>query len=147
DLASAAADSGKPASEGFTSASAGPSPEGRYLGCEPAACAPGIVKLASPLGFVSENAPPFLIQHGAADTEVSPKQAQKLYDALKAKGVPVQIAIYPSVGHQFWGKNAPDAATVNKAMVQMTEFLAGTFPGKGKRRSGAPSPTERHSVN
>jgi len=132
DLASAAADSGKPASGGFTTASGGRSPEGRYLGCEPAACAPGVVKLASPLSFVSENAPPFLIQHGAADTEVSPKQAQKLYDALKAKGVPVQIAIYPEVGHQFWGKNSPDAATVNKAMVQVTQFLAATFPAKPK---------------
>ena len=98
----------------------------------PSCCAPGVVKLASPLAFVSENAPPFLIQHGAADTEVSPKQAQKLYDALKAKGVPVQIAIYPEVGHQFWGKNSPDAATVNKAMVQVTQFLAATFPAKVK---------------
>ena len=44
-----------------------PAAEGRYLGCEPAACAPGVVRLASPLAFVSENAPPFLIQHGAAD--------------------------------------------------------------------------------
>jgi acetyl esterase/lipase len=132
DLASAAADSGKPASEGFTSASGGPSPEGRYLGCEPSACAPGVVKLASALAFVSENAPPFLIQHGAADTEVSPKQAQKLYEALKAKGVPVQIAIYPDVEHQFFRKDAPDAATVNKAMVQVTQFLAATFPAKPK---------------
>jgi acetyl esterase/lipase len=132
DLGALAADNGQPASEGFTSASAGTSAEGRYLGCEPAACAPGVVKLASPLAFVSENAPPFLIQHGAADTEVSPKQAQKLYDALKAKGVPVQIAIYPEVGHQFFRKDAPDAATVNKAMVQVTQFLAATFPAKVK---------------
>ncbi len=132
DLGALAADGGKPASEGFTSASAGTSPEGRYLGCEPSACAPGVVKLASPLSFVSENAPPFLIQHGAADTEVSPKQAQKLYDALKAKGVPAQIAIYPDVGHQFFRKDAPDAATVNKAMVQVTQFLAATFPAKVK---------------
>ena len=132
DLGALAADNGKPASEGFTSASAGTSAEGRYLGCEPAACAPGVVKLASPLAFVSENAPPFLIQHGAADTEVSPKQAQKLYDALKAKGVPVQIAIYPEVGHQFFRKDAPDTATVNKAMVQVTQFLAATFPAKVK---------------
>ncbi|MFO1248871.1 MAG: alpha/beta hydrolase fold domain-containing protein [Alphaproteobacteria bacterium] len=132
DLASAASDNGQPASGGFVAASGAPSPEGRFLGCEPSACAPGVVKLASPLSFVSENAPAFLIQHGAADTEVSPKQAQKLYDALKAKGVPAQIAIYPDVGHQFWNKTGPDTATVNRAMAELTQFLATTFPTKAK---------------
>ena len=130
DLAAMAADSGKPTAQGFTDASATPSAEGRYLGCEPAACPPGVTRLASPLAFVSENAPPFLIQHGAADTEVSPKQAQKLYDALKQKGVPAELVIYPDVGHQFWGKSAPDTATVNKAMTQVTQFLARTFPAR-----------------
>jgi acetyl esterase/lipase len=132
DLAAMAGDNGQPATEGFKSASAGTTAEGRYLGCEPAACEPGVTRLASPLAFVSENAPPFLIQHGAADTEVSPRQAQKLYDTLKQKGVPAQIAIYPEVGHQFFRKDAPDAATVAKAMAQVTQFLAATFPAKTK---------------
>jgi dipeptidyl aminopeptidase/acylaminoacyl peptidase len=74
------------------------------------------------------NAPPFLIQHGAADTEVPPKQAQQLYEALKQKGVPAEIAIYPDVGHGFMRGNAPDPATVTKAMARLTAFLAATFP-------------------
>ncbi len=140
DLAALAGDNGQPAAQGFVPASAASSPEGRYLGCEPAACEPGVTRLASPLSFVSENAPPFLIQHGAADTEVSPKQAQKLYDALKQKGVPAQLVLYPDAGHQFWNKNGPDAATANKALAQVTLFLATTFPAKAKpqiRRTAA----------
>jgi acetyl esterase/lipase len=101
---------------------------GEYLGCEPADCAPGVVRLASPLAFVSLNAPPFLIQHGAADTEVSPKQAQQLYDALKQNGVPAEIDIYPDVGHGFMIGGAPDDTTVTKAMAKLTAFLAATFP-------------------
>jgi acetyl esterase/lipase len=129
DLQSLAADNGQPATEGFAVAG-GSSPEGRYLGCEPAACTPGVARMASPLAFISENAPPFLIQHGSADTEVSPKQSQKLYDALKQKAVPVEIALYPDAGHQFARKGTPDVATVNKAMAKLTAFLAATFPAK-----------------
>jgi acetyl esterase/lipase len=106
---------------------------GNYLGCEPADCAPGLVQLASPLAFVSLNAPPFLIQHGAADSEVWPKQAQQLYDALKQNGVPAEIEIYPDVGHGFMIGGAPDDATVTKAMAKVTAFLAATFPVKPKR--------------
>jgi dipeptidyl aminopeptidase/acylaminoacyl peptidase len=103
---------------------------GSYLGCEPAACPPGIVRLASPLSFVSVNAPTFLIQQGVADAEVPPKQSQDLYEALKQKGVPVEIVIYPDVGHGFVRNNAPDGPTVTRAMAKLTAFLAATFPNK-----------------
>jgi len=139
DLENLAADNGGPAKEGFVAAGQ-TTDEGRYLGCEPAACGPGVIKLASPVGFVSETAPPFLIQHGSADTSVSPKQSQKLYDALKKKGVPAQIVLYPDVEHGFTKNGAPDPATVTKAMADMSAFLAATFTDK------APKPTIRHTV-
>ena len=101
---------------------------GNYLGCEPAACARGVVRLASPLTFVSVNSPPFLIQQGAADTEVPPGQSQTLYDALRKKGVPAEIEIYPDVGHGFMRGDTPDTATVTRAMARLTAFLAATFP-------------------
>jgi acetyl esterase/lipase len=99
-----------------------------YLGCEPKACAPGQVRQASPLAFISVSAPPFLIQHGAVDTEVLPSQAQMLYDALKKKGVPADIALYPDVGHGFMRDGKPDAAMVTKAMTRLSAFLVATFP-------------------
>jgi acetyl esterase/lipase len=129
DLASLAADNGKPAKDGFTPVTP-TSEEGAYLGCEPSACAPGVVRLTSPMAFLSENAPPFLIQHGAADTTVSPKQAQKLYDALKQKGVPAQIVLYPGAEHGFRKGGAPDTAIVAQAMERLVSFLSSTFPNK-----------------
>ncbi len=139
DLENLAADNGSPAKEGFVAAGQ-TSDEGRYLGCEPAACGPGVIKLASPLAFVSENAPPFLIQHGAADTTVSPKQSQKLYDALKKKGVPAQIVLYRDAEHGFTKNGSPDPATVTKAMSDLTAFLAASFADK------PPKPGIRHTV-
>ena len=130
DLQNPASDNSKPVAEG---SAAGTSEEGNYLGCEPAACAPGVVRLASPIAFVSVNAPPFLIQQGAADTAVPPSQSQKLYDALKQKGVPAEIVLYPDVGHGFLRGNAPDSATVTQAMAKLTAFLVATFPRKAKR--------------
>jgi acetyl esterase/lipase len=127
DLDKLDADNGKPAKDAFVPAGQS-SEEGAYLGCEPQACAPGVAKLASPMTFISESAPPFLIQQGEADTAVSPKQSQKLYEALKAKGVPVEIVLYPDVGHGFAKNSDPDAATVTKAMAKLTDFLAATFP-------------------
>lgn len=127
DLENLAADNGKPASDGFVAASQS-TPEGLYLGCEPQACAPGVAKLASPMAFITDTAPPFLIQQGAADTDVSPKQSQKLFDALKQKGVPVELELYPDVGQGFMKNGSPDSATVAKAMARLITFLAATFP-------------------
>lgn len=121
----------------LTHAGPPPSDAGDYLGCEPAACAPGALPQASPLSYIAVNAPPFLIQQGAADTEVAPKQSQALYDALRKKGVPAEIEIYPDVGHGFLRDSKPDAATVTRAMAKLTSFLAATFPPPPKVKPGA----------
>lgn len=113
--------------------------EGAYLGCEPSACPPGVAKLASPQTFISETAPPFLIQQGDGDTTVAPEQSENLYEALRRKGVPVEIMLYPGVGHGFWKDGKPDAITVTQAMAKLSEFLAATFPNapaKSEPRSG-----------
>jgi acetyl esterase/lipase len=131
DLENLADDNGKPKD----SSAGAKTDEGNYLGCEPAACAPGVVKLASPQAFVSESTPPFLIQHGAADTAVSPKQSQRLYDVLKKKGVPAEIVLYPDAGHDFLKNGGPDSATVTKAMARLTAFLIATFPNTSAKTS------------
>jgi acetyl esterase/lipase len=128
DLETLADDNGKPAG-GAGSA------EGSYLGCEPQACVPGVAKLASPQTFVSESTPPFLIQHGSADTSVSPKQSQRLYDVLTKKGVPAELVLYPDAGHDFLKNGNPDTATVTKALARLTTFLAATFPNKPAKPS------------
>jgi acetyl esterase/lipase len=123
DFETMAADLGQPAPD--------KSVEGDFLGCEPALCGAEIARNASPLAYVEAMSPPFLIQQGAADTTVSPKQSQALYDTLRAKGVPAELVVYPGVAHSFARVPfAPDPAT-NKAVVEKLEkFLDVTFPKK-----------------
>ncbi len=139
DLENLTSNNGTPAKVGFVAATPA-SEAGSYLGCEPTSCPPGVAKLASPLGFISETTPPFLIQQGAADTAVSPHQSERLYDALKQKGVPAEIDLYPDVGHGFQKDAKPDMATVNSAMAKLSAFLAATFPNQPAK------PETRHTV-
>jgi acetyl esterase/lipase len=101
---------------------------GAFLGCEPAACPPGLARLASPLSYISVTSPPFLIQHGAADGVVSPAQSQALLAALKERGVPAELVIYPGVGHDFTRGGQPDPAVNREALAKIGTFLAGIFP-------------------
>jgi acetyl esterase/lipase len=128
DLETLEDDSGKPDSSRASFTAQSTTAEGDYLGCEPADCAPGLARLASPLVFISSNSPVFLIQHGAADTTVPPKQSQKLYDALRTKGVPAELVLYPNVAHDFAQGGNPAPAINAQAMQKLTAFLAQTFP-------------------
>ena len=134
------ADLGKPAPD--------KSIEGDYLGCEPALCPATVARNASPLAYVEAMNPPFLIQHGADDVTVSPKQSRALYDALRAKGVPAELQMYPGVMHGFARSNAPpgtaDPATNKAAMDRLVSFLAATFPKKPA--TSPPDPPKRQGL-
>ncbi|MCA1716002.1 MAG: alpha/beta hydrolase [Actinobacteria bacterium] len=54
---------------------------------------------ASPVNYVSKDAPPFFILHGEKDPLVPPAQSQELYDRLKAVGVPVNLVMVENAGH------------------------------------------------
>lgn len=56
-------------------------------------------KRASPVTFVSRDAPPFLIVHGDKDPIVPHNQSRLLYDALKQSGVNVQFHTIKGAGH------------------------------------------------
>jgi acetyl esterase/lipase len=112
---------------------------GAYLGCEPADCAAGVVRTASPLSYIESTSPPFLIQHGAADTLVPPDQSQKLYDALRAQSAPAEILIYPGTGQDFAKDGAPDPAASAKAITDMEDFIAKTFPPPPKQAAATSS--------
>lgn len=98
------------------------------LGCPPAACAPGLARIASPLSYVSVTSPPFLLVQGGADTRVPAAQTQTFHDALRAKNVPVELVTFPGVGHDLGRDGAPDAAVNRQALDKVAAFLARTFP-------------------
>lgn len=131
----------------FGKATPDKSEEGALLGCEPALCPVTVAHNASPLAYIEATAPPFLIQHGAADTNVSLKQSQRLYDALRAKNVPAELVVYPGVNHNFApvANTIPGAVdeTVNREAVEKLEaFLDATFPKKPAAASSKAAPAK-----
>ena len=75
-------------------------------------------RAASPVTYVREDAPPFLLQHGAEDTWVPVDQSVRLTEALKAVGASVELEIVPGADHFFGG--APD---VDGIFTRALDFL------------------------
>lgn len=74
------------------------SPEGLLIGAAPLD-RPDLAKAASPVSYVDEKDPPFLIIHGEKDDLVSPRQSQLLHSWLKVKGVPSELIIVKDAPH------------------------------------------------
>jgi len=121
DLESDGKDLGKPDVPDYVST---------YLGCELLHCPAGWARSASPFPYIDAKDPPFLIQHGAADVTVSPSQSKRLYDALRAAGVPAELVIYPGVAHGFAQVpgGGPDDAINKQALDKVFEYLGHYFP-------------------
>ncbi len=60
---------------------------------------PGLAWDRSPLAHLATAKTPMLIGHGLADERVHPEQSIELYQALKLKGVPVELVLYPREPH------------------------------------------------
>jgi acetyl esterase/lipase len=103
-------------------------PLGAYMGCEPADCAPGAIKAASPISYLNNMTPAFLIQQGATDTLVPMAQSRTLYDGLQALHVPSTLVVYPEVGENFARNGATDPPTQVKVIADMEDFITKTFP-------------------
>jgi acetyl esterase/lipase len=61
---------------------------------------------ASPITYVSKDAPPFLIMHGDQDHTVPFRQSEILYAALKKVGVDATLVPMKGAGHGFGGSEA-----------------------------------------
>lgn len=53
----------------------------------------------SPVAHVSESSAPTLVGHGLADERVHPEQSLEIYTALRIKGVPTGLLLYPREPH------------------------------------------------
>lgn len=74
----------------------------RFLGCTPPDCGPQR-RLASPLGYVDRDVPPFLIIHGMEDLVVPVSQAARMNVQIQQKGGSVELVLLPGVGYGFVG--------------------------------------------
>jgi dipeptidyl aminopeptidase/acylaminoacyl peptidase len=59
------------------------------------------VAFASPITYITPEAPPFLIVHGDADRTVLPSQSEMLHEALQAAGIESTLHLVPGAGHGF----------------------------------------------
>jgi len=59
-------------------------------------------RAASPITYITKDAPPFLIMHGDRDNLVPLAQSQELRDALQKAGVEAKLVVIPGAGHIFW---------------------------------------------
>ena len=75
----------------------------KLLGCAAEACTHDELARGSPVTYVSEGAPPFLLMQGGEDPLVPPEQSARLEAVLKAHGDSVQRIVYPGLGHGFSG--------------------------------------------
>lgn len=58
-----------------------------------------LAEKANPITFISDRSPPFLIVHGERDGLVPIEQSKLLQEALKKKGVAVELMAIPEAGH------------------------------------------------
>ena len=56
---------------------------------------------ASPINHVSPDFPPTFLLHGAADRLVPPASTALMFEALSEAEVPVEMHVYPGLGHAF----------------------------------------------
>jgi acetyl esterase/lipase len=96
--------------------------ESLLLGASPAA-APERARAASPVSYVHPGAPPFHIAHGTEDRFVPAAQSRQLADALRAAGVPVELALIPDSDHMWI--DAPDPDAILDAAVDFARRTTG----------------------
>ena len=82
----------------------------------------------SPLSFVSQDDPPFLIIHGDSDSVVPFEHAKVLHDALKKANVSTELITVKGGKHDIAGAREPDS--VKRADAFMRKHLLGKKPQK-----------------
>ena len=60
---------------------------------------PQIYPESQPINYVRAGAPPMLLVHGLKDDTVWPKNSRNFATALRSRGVPVTLKLYPGVVH------------------------------------------------
>jgi acetyl esterase/lipase len=113
------------------------------MGCD---CADKMA-MASPVNRVTARAPPMLLIHGTADTEVPIAQSRALEAQLKKSGVPVETLYIPDVDHGFIGRTPQATRDATLMALQKTfDFIDGLFAPKSGGANDLPAPSGRYPV-
>ena len=79
-----------------------------------------VLRKYSPVTYVSQDDPPFLIVHGDKDATVPLSQSEAFYKALKEAGVPATLLVVKNGGHSLkpaGGAISPPRPEVSKAVA------------------------------
>ena len=105
--------------------------ESRFLGA-PVDTVPDLVRKANPADYAHADAPPFLILHGAGDTEVIPEQSSLLYEALAATGADATLCLIDGLGHGFitddFAANTTGRVRIRESRRGLPEYSADAPP-------------------
>lgn len=82
-----------------------------------------ILTSASPITYVSREAPPFLILHGEVDDVVPPSQASLLYNRLTAAGVDATLVMVKNANHEF----KPTGGQIDPPRLELTRRVVEFF--------------------
>jgi len=74
----------------------------QFLNCADS-CPKKSLEAASPVSYVTANAPPFLLVHGAADKTVDPVQSTHFRQVMEHAGARAELLMIPAVDHSFIG--------------------------------------------
>jgi acetyl esterase/lipase len=95
-----------------------------------------LLRQASPVTYVSGDAPPFLILQGDKDTMVPASQSAELYRRLQAAGVPATLVVVRNGDHGF----VPAGGPVSPSQAERTRLIGDFFDRY------LPAPTTAHSA-
>jgi acetyl esterase/lipase len=82
------------------------------------------IREASPITYVTEDDPPFLLIHGDRDEVVPVEQSQLLYDRLLQANVPAQLVIVKNGRHSMTAPDGSARPTLGEIHQIIQDFLA-----------------------
>lgn len=81
------------------------------------------LKFASPIHYIDENAPPFLIVQGDKDVLIPPNQLEKFCEALSAKNNQVRLLVVKNAGHGL----VPEGGTLSPSLTEVAAAVVAFF--------------------
>ncbi|HEY5843416.1 MAG TPA: alpha/beta hydrolase, partial [Mycobacterium sp.] len=78
---------------------------------------PEVVREASPITYVSTDAPPILLLHGDSDRLIPSVQSVRLEAALQEVGADVELETYPGADHLWLGSREAATAALSRTIA------------------------------